>query len=264
MADQKAVVGLLLTWQMAESFWFLGQIFSGGLDLRGTAVYLFYEANLLALFAMFLLRRLGDTSRARAANLPVQELLSFDIVKQVVPFMSVGLATGVGLALAYSLQGFALTLPAYPVITQNLLEIVPSETFIFIFFLPYLLPDYLGVPSFIWAVIYAGVFHFFAYSADPLEIGFAVLLFSLWYVMYRMGEHIDPRTGRRRGFAFLGLGAVLAMHFMINVFAAAAHPASLVLPGGTVLGPFVLAPFIPALGSMLAWRASRGRAARSS
>jgi hypothetical protein len=254
MADTRAVVGLVLTWQMSESFWLLSQIFSGALDLRGVAVYLFYEANFLALFALFLARRIVDNERRRTANLPIQELLNFDIVKQFVPFLSVGLATGVALVFVYRYQGFAVSMPPTAVILQNLLEIVPEETFIFVFFLPQLLPSYLGVPSFIWAAAYAGAFHYFAKSGDPFQIAFAVLLFSLWYLMYKMGEQTVVVNGRARkkGFAFLGLGAAMSMHFMINVFAASATTVS-VVPGASILGPFLVAPLIPLAGCIVTW-----------
>jgi hypothetical protein len=251
MARTRVVVGLLLTWQIADSYWFLSAIAAGHLDILGLGRYVFYKLMFLALASVFLLRQL-DARQDAARRGEVRELVEFDLTKQFVPFMLVGAPTGVILALTYSGLGYPLAMPSMDYLVEQAVVVVPYETFIFVFFLPKLLPDYLGIPSWIWSSASFGGFHYYAFQGDLLAMGIAFGFNIGWYLMYRAGER----------YSFLGIGAVMAMHFAVNALGQAVQPGA--AAAATVLGPLLLDPFIPALGSMLAWRELGRRRWRSS
>jgi len=210
MARTRTVVGLVLTWQIADSFLFLRILFQDAGDglppLLGP--YLFYKTFFLSLFAIFLARQVLRRERGE-----VQELLAFDLTKQIEPFLAVGVSTAALLALLYTGIGLSLRTPSWEDLVWQALVTVPYETFIFVFFLPLLQPSYVGVPSWIWASAYFGGFHFFAYGAELAPIVVAAVFNMIWYWMYVSGSR----------YTFLGLGSVMAMHFAINLLALAAR-----------------------------------------
>lgn len=149
--------------------------------------------------------------------------------------MFVGILLFFVLFVVYLLLGVTLIMPSSKEILIELTWVVPQETFIFIVFLPLLLPQVWKVPPWVLSQVVFGAFHIFRYSQvaeDAFSLAFlifvAFMIGCFFYLMYRAGE-------RYKG---LGVVAVMATHFVWNIMAISA--------GGSITSALVW--FVKVLG----------------
>jgi hypothetical protein len=194
---------------------------SQGITLLELATFVFYAmlssfVFTITILAAFLHPRLG---KAKATLKKIFATSIFHTFDQ----MFVGVMLFFLLFVIYILLGVSMVMPSTKAILIQLIWVVPPETFIFIVFLPLLLPQVWKVPSWVLAqVIFAGLHvpHYSQITSDAFSLLFMVFIAFMmgcfFYLLYRAGEK----------FKGLGLVAVMSVHFVWNVMALAA--------GGTV------------------------------
>jgi len=206
---------------------------SSGITILELATFVFYAMLTSFIFtitvlAAFLHPKLGDAKATLKRIFSTSIFHTFDQ-------MFVGLLLFIVLLVVYILIGVSLTMPSTKQIVIQMIWIVPPETFIFIVFLPLLLPQIWKMPPWVFAqIVFVGMHtvHYSQITNDPISHAFmlfvAFMMGCFFYLMYRAGE-------KYKG---LGLVAVMSTHFVSNVMAIAA--------GGTMTTALVW--FVKVLG----------------
>ena len=201
----EATIGLYVAWQVAMALVILQRVFEFG---AGAISDLWYWGMLNGAFGWFLARQVQRRSKGE-----IEELLTLDVVESLYPMLASFAAHFAVLTIVYAGAGIPMALPSTPDILRQLFVVTPTETFVWIFFLPRVLGNYFGVPAWVWSSVSFGGFHAFAYDADLGQMALAAIFNVVWYMLYQ---------GRAR-YRFLGLPFVWMSHFALNVFALAAH-----------------------------------------
>ncbi len=210
-AGTRVAIGLFGAWQLAMFLVILQRITEFGV---GALADLWYAALMDGVFAWFLAKQVERRARGE-----IQELLTIDLLESVYPMLASFVAHFAALFTVYAGAGIPLGVPAWSDVLRQLFVVTPTETFVWIFFLPRVLPDIAGIPSWVWSSVSFAGYHVFAYGADLGAMALAGILNGVWYMLYE---------GRAK-YRFLGLPFVWMSHFSLNVFGLAAKGAALAL-----------------------------------
>ena len=198
----KRTISLFTLWITSEYAFIVSEIKTT--DAFKIGVLVFYTTFTLYLFVQVL-----ATGVVLDKEEEVKELMGYDTV-QAMPGFFVG--SIVALAISAPIQIFSgakfggLT---FEQIIEQLLIIVPNETFQFIFFLPKLIRRLFWLPGWVWAQVTFALFHYVAYDLDILSMFSAFVIGVFWYHAYMMGKK----------YPYMGLSFVIAFHFVYNIIA---------------------------------------------
>ncbi len=227
-------ISLFLTWTLAE-FWFVVSLIPE--ITLGKLVVLFFYIS----FTTFLLAYMILQAFARNMREQVLELLSYDLGDSALPLAMGGVVAALFLIPAVLVRGATFHTLDMSVVVEQLLVVAPSETFIFLFFLPHLLPGkVLRVPGWLWSQILFAAFHYIAYAANPFGMFFAFTIGVVWWQVKVAGGQ----------YSFLGLPFVYSFHFLWNLIVIASTGSST----GSVTDALII--FFPMFGIALAGRFS--------
>jgi hypothetical protein len=194
-------ISFFVTWVLAEYLFIVGLLRT--IDLPTLGLLLFYTT-----FSTILLVLAVGLATLRRKLVLLRKFLTFDMAHILWPLVVGGFGTFIVLFVVFTAVGRTFNaLPLDIILTQALI-VVPSETVIFIILLPLLLPGKVfGIPGWLWAQLSFGGFHYAAFGIDLYQMFIAFTFGVIWYQIFVLGERV----------AFLGVGFVLAFHFVWNV-----------------------------------------------
>jgi hypothetical protein len=149
----------------------------------------------------------------------LMDLMDYDLDDIWSPLLIWGFGLWIIFFLFYRTIDAGITFATMDEILYNVILVVPSETFIFVVFLPEIMPEYFGaipftkirIPGWFWgAGFFFGTYHFWAYQGNIWQIMIAMIVGLGFYALYKYGK-----KNRNVG----GIMSAMAVHFNLNFWA---------------------------------------------